>query len=67
MASTGEAPGIAGKIRMTLHEWRLILQRLKKPDRDEYMQTAKITWLTILLIGSVAYIIQLVAVKLLTG
>jgi len=62
-----EAPGIIGKIRMTLHEWRLILQRLKKPDMDEYKQTAKIMWLTILLVGSVAYLIQLVAVKLITG
>ncbi len=62
-----EAPGIIGKIRMTLHEWRLVLQRLKKPDMDEYKQTAKIMWLTILLIGSVAYLIQLVAVKLITG
>ncbi len=62
-----EAPGIIGKIKMTLHEWRLILQRLKKPDMDEYKQTAKIMWLTILLVGSVAYLIQLVAVKLITG
>jgi len=62
-----ESPGIIGKIRTTLHEWRLILQRLKKPDMDEYKQTAKIMWLTILLVGSVAYLIQLIAVKLITG
>jgi protein transport protein SEC61 subunit gamma-like protein len=59
--------GIISSIRATLHDWRLILQRVKKPDRDEFIQASKIIWLAIVLVGSVAYLLHLVAVKILAG
>ncbi len=62
-----ERRGIVEYIRATLHEWRLVLQRVKKPDRDEYIQASKITWLAILAVGSVAYLIHLTAYLLLRG
>ncbi|ABM81422.1 protein translocase SEC61 complex subunit gamma [Hyperthermus butylicus] len=62
-----ESSGPLGYIRMALHEWRLILQRVRKPDREEYIHTAKIIWLAILLVGSVAYVIHLVATQVVMG
>ena len=62
-----EGGGILSSIRATLHDWRLILQRVKRPDRDEYLQAAKIIWLAILLVGSVAYLLHLVATEILAG
>ena len=62
-----EEGGILSSIKSTLHDWRLILQRVKRPDRDEYLQAAKIIWLAILLVGSVAYILHLIATKILAG
>ena len=56
-----------GRIRSTLHEWRLILQRLRKPDRDEYLHSGKITWLAILIVGAAAYLIHLAAYMILRG
>ncbi len=53
--------GIFSKLRDTLHNWRLILQRVKRPDKDEYVHATKIMWLAILIVGVVAYIIHLTA------
>ena len=62
-----EEGGPLSYIKMTLHEWKLILQRVRKPDREEYTHATKIIWLAILLVGSVAYLIHLVATRVVTG
>jgi protein translocase SEC61 complex gamma subunit len=51
----------------TLKEWKLVLQRVRKPDMGDYRQAAKVVWLAILLVGAIAYVIHLVAVMLLMG
>ncbi len=38
-----------------------MFQVARKPDRDEYLQVAKITGLGIILIGILGYIIMLIA------
>ena len=62
-----EKEGLIDYVKSTLHEWRLVLQRVEKPDKTEYVQAAKVVWLAILLVGSVAYVIHFVAASLLTG
>ena len=53
--------GVIGKLRGTLHNWKLILQRVRRPDKDEYVHATKIMWLAILIVGVVAYTIHLTA------
>ncbi len=53
------------KIESTLNEWRLVLMRVSKPDRHEFMQALKVVSLGIALVGGLAYIIHLTAVVLL--
>jgi len=60
-----EEGGILYALRSTLHEWRLVLQRVRKPDWDDYIHAAKIIWMAILLVGSVAYVIHYTAYALL--
>ncbi len=55
------------RIVSTLSEWKLVLLRVKKPERDEFIQAAKVVWLGIVLVGGIAYIIHLIAVLLLGG
>ncbi|WP_168371215.1 protein translocase SEC61 complex subunit gamma [Pyrodictium occultum] len=62
-----ERESIIDYVKATLHEWRLVLQRVEKPDSSEYLQASKVIWLAIILVGSVAYVIHLVATTLLTG
>ncbi|BES80620.1 protein translocase SEC61 complex subunit gamma [Pyrodictium abyssi] len=62
-----EKESIIDYVKATLHEWKLVLQRVEKPDKTEYMQAAKVIWLAILLVGSVAYVIHFVAATLLAG
>lgn len=55
------------KIASTLNEWKLVLLRVRKPERDEFIQTAKVVGLGIIIVGSIAYIIHLIAVILMGG
>jgi len=66
-ARAAEEGGLVYAIRSTLHEWRLVLQRVRRPDMDEYKQASKIIWLSILLVGGVAYVIHLTAYLILGG
>ncbi len=66
MALREEESGIIYAIRSTLHEWRLVLQRVRKPDKDDYIHATKIIWMAILLVGSVAYVIHYTAYALMT-
>ncbi len=61
-----EEGGLVYAIRATLHEWRLVLQRVRRPDKDEYMHASKIIWLAIGIVGVVAYIIHFTAYSILT-
>jgi protein translocase SEC61 complex gamma subunit len=55
------------RILSTLHEWKLVLLRVRKPDREEFVQALKVISLGIAIIGGLAYIIHLTAVVLLGG
>ncbi|MET1127946.1 MAG: protein translocase SEC61 complex subunit gamma [Thermoproteota archaeon] len=59
--------GLLKALSSTLKEWKLVLQRVRKPDMRDYRQAAKVIWLAILLVGAIAYVIHLVAVMLLMG
>ncbi|RUM46765.1 MAG: protein translocase SEC61 complex subunit gamma [Hyperthermus sp.] len=59
--------GLISRLRSILHEWRLVLQRVRKPDSDEYMHAGKIMWLGILIVGAAAYLVHLAAYMLLRG
>ncbi len=63
--ASAERESLLDYIRATLHEWRLALQRVRKPDMDEYIQASKIIWLAVLLVGVVAYTIHLTATLIL--
>ncbi len=55
------------KLASTLQEWKLVLLRVRKPDRDEFVQTLKVVSLGIAIVSSLAYVIHLAAVMLLGG
>jgi len=60
-AVSAERGGLVARLKATLHEWRLTLQRVRKPDPEEYIQASKIIWLAIFIVGAVAYTIHLAA------
>lgn len=43
-----------------LHRVKRVLQVARKPDKEEYLNVAKITAIGLTIIGSVGYIIQFV-------
>ncbi|MDY6777343.1 MAG: protein translocase SEC61 complex subunit gamma [Candidatus Nanohaloarchaea archaeon] len=47
-------------IKSKLKEYRRVLKITKKPDREEFMMSAKVTGLGILLIGLIGFIIYLI-------
>lgn len=52
---------LVDKLKNMFHEWKLVLHRVRKPEKDEYIHTLKILWLGIILVGVVAYVIHLTA------
>lgn len=46
-------------MRKFLQNSKRVLQVAKKPDKDEYMQVAKVTGLGILLVGFVGFVIMI--------
>ncbi len=48
-------------MRKFLQNSKRVLQVAKKPDKDEYMQVAKVTGLGILLVGFVGFVIMIVS------
>ena len=53
------------RITSTLQEWKLVLMRVSRPDRHEFLQALKVVGLGVVLVGGLAYIIHLAAVLLL--
>ena len=50
------------KIRQKLEEYARVLKITRKPTKEEYSISAKITGLGILLIGALGFVIYLVAI-----
>ncbi|MEA1904266.1 MAG: protein translocase SEC61 complex subunit gamma [Candidatus Hadarchaeota archaeon] len=48
-------------LRKFLHQCKRVLQVARKPGGDEYLTIAKITGIGILIIGTVGFVIRLVA------
>lgn len=48
-------------MRKFLQNSKRVLQVAKKPDKDEYIQVAKVTGLGILLVGFVGFVIMIVS------
>lgn len=46
-------------MRKFLQNSKRVLQVAKKPDKDEYLQVAKVTGLGILLVGFVGFVIMI--------
>jgi len=63
-AKRKEERGIAKAITSTLKEWRLVLMRVKRPDKDEFIQALKVVFLGLAIVGAMAYIIHVSAILL---
>ncbi len=48
------------RIKSELKQYHRVLKITKKPDRDEFTMSAKVTGLGILLIGSIGFLIYLI-------
>lgn len=49
------------RIKKELKQYYRVLKITKKPDRDEFTMSAKVTGLGILLIGSIGFLIYLIS------
>lgn len=49
-------------ITQTLKQYRRVLYISKRPDRDEFVNVAKITGIGIIIIGVIGFIINLIAI-----
>jgi len=48
-------------LREILTMWKKIVKLSRKPDREEYMLSIKISFLGFFLVGGIAYLVKLVA------
>ena len=48
-------------LREILTMWKKIIRLSRKPDREEYILSIKISFLAFFLVGGIAYIVKLVA------
>jgi len=48
-------------LREILAMWKKIIRLSRKPDREEYVLSIKISFLAFFLVGSIAYLVKLVA------
>lgn len=44
-------------IKGTLKEWNRVLKITRKPDREEFMMSAKVTGAGILIIGAIGFLV----------
>jgi protein transport protein SEC61 subunit gamma-like protein len=51
-------------ITQALKQYRRVLYVSKRPDRDEYINVAKITGIGIIIIGVIGFIVYMIAVLL---
>ena len=54
-----KGPSIFTKIKNKIAQYRRVLSIARKPDRDEYFSTMKITGASLILVGSIGFIIFL--------
>lgn len=54
-----KGPGIFARIKNKIAQYRRVLSVARKPDRGEYFSTMKITGTSLILIGSIGFIIFL--------
>ncbi|MHA1953431.1 MAG: protein translocase SEC61 complex subunit gamma [Candidatus Heimdallarchaeaceae archaeon] len=54
-----KGPSIFARIKNKIAQYRRVLSVARKPDRDEYFSTMKITGTSLLLVGSIGFIIFL--------
>jgi len=54
-----KGPSIFAKIKNKIAQYRRVLSIARKPDRDEYFSTMKITGASLILVGSIGFIIFL--------
>ncbi|MBU3904719.1 MAG: protein translocase SEC61 complex subunit gamma [Nanoarchaeota archaeon] len=50
-------PGEPGKIKKTISQWKRTLEVARKPGKEEYLASAKITGIGIALLGFIGFII----------
>lgn len=50
-------PGEPGKIKRIISQWRRTLEVARKPGKEEYIESAKITGMGIALLGFIGFII----------
>lgn len=63
-AGQPKGPGVFEKIKLRLATYRRVLEVARKPDKEEFMSSAKITAVGIGLIGAVGFVIYLVYILL---
>lgn len=52
---------VVDKIRDTLKEWKRVLKITRKPDREEFVMSAKVTGAGILLVGAIGFLVYIIA------
>lgn len=52
---------IVNRIKKELKQYHRVLKITKKPDREEFSMSAKVTGIGIMLIGSIGFLIYLIA------
>ncbi len=55
-----EGPGILGKIKAKIGQWRRTMEVARKPSKEEYSASAKVTGIGILLLGFIGFIIFMI-------
>lgn len=53
--------GVSGRLRELISSWRRILQLSRKPEKEEFTLLLKLNLLGFTLIGSIAYLIHIIA------
>ncbi len=48
-------------------EWRLVFMRLRKPDKEEFLQVSKIIFLGLAIVAAIAYVIHTIAYIIVVG
>lgn len=51
----------AAKVKNALKEYRRVLKITRKPDRDEFEMSAKVTGAGIMIIGAIGFVIYMAA------
>ncbi|MEM0365691.1 MAG: protein translocase SEC61 complex subunit gamma [Acidilobaceae archaeon] len=55
---------VFGRVRGVVAAWRRILLLSRRPDREEYMQLLRLTFIGFVLIGVIGYMIHMIYILL---